>query len=65
MTRKKCPGSGDMAAGHRYQWRRGLVACERCRAWFHNDKLIYETPSGRVAMGVIPDHMAHEVSRRS
>lgn len=46
-----------MAAGHRYQWQKGFVACERCRAWFHNDMLIYQTPHGRVAMGIIPDHL--------
>jgi len=52
----KCPGSGRMAAGHRYQWRKKLVACERCKAWFRPYDLIYDTPRGNVALGIIPPH---------
>jgi glycyl-tRNA synthetase (class II) len=55
-----------MAAGHRYQWRKKLVACERCKAWFHCDKLIYYTPERHVALGLIPDHRSKgPTSRRS
>lgn len=45
-----------MAAGHRYQWRKGLVACGACRAWFHNSKLVYSGPDWWVATGIIPEH---------
>lgn len=51
-----CGGSGRHAAGHRYQWRKKLVACEWCLAWFHNDDLLYHGSKGPVATGIIPDH---------
>ncbi len=50
-----------MAAGHRYQWRKGLVACGRCKVWFHNDKLIYRKDGLHIPMGIIPDHWKVEI----
>lgn len=59
---KLCTGSRQMAAGHRYDGRKGLVACETCCAWFRNEQLIYSGPNGHVALGLIPDHRARKAT---
>lgn len=58
MVQPRCPGSGRLAAGHRLQPRKGLVACLECKAWFHDGVLVRSrsTPMDWVAFGLIPEH---------
>jgi hypothetical protein len=49
----RCPGSGQ-TPGRRHQ--SGLVVCGRCQALFRPYGLIYDTPRGNVALGIVPPH---------
>lgn len=51
----KCPGSGQMAR-RSSKGQKGLIVCGSCPAWFRPYGLIYDTPRGNVALGVIPPH---------
>lgn len=51
MSARNCEGSG-----HRFNWRKRLVACGRCCAWFHVDSLIYSGPGIPFVTGGFPDH---------
>ena len=57
-----CPGSGRLAAGHRFPPRKGVVACSRCKASFHQGVLVSsrKTPHDRVPLGLIPEHRKKE-----
>lgn len=58
----RCPGSGRLAAGHRYPWRKGMAACLECKAWFHQGLLVRSrsTPMDWATLGLIPEHRKKE-----